>query len=101
MSDLVLNAFPVDIAPTRLTLPVHYYSNWAKSKDGFAKELRSSLVHRFWEVYSDQSGARQGRVVAVVFSAPRESNDQLETREFDFGEHPTLASVGSGNSEPR
>jgi hypothetical protein len=90
VSDLVLNSFPVEIAPTSLALPYLEYANWEESTEARKSRFSEFSSYRFeLTAPPNVEPAVGGRIRLVLLSGPARPEDAGQA-EFDLGAAPNL-----------
>lgn len=83
MDTLILNCFPVELSPTRLTLAFKEFGRWDESREALKEEFGAYSTYRH--------PTENGRIRLLFFNGP-EQTDSGDLAEVDLGRFGTLAS---------
>src|SRR2546428_7276816 len=90
MGHLVLNSFPVEIAPHTLTLPFAEYDDWQTSTIGRHRDYRDYSTYRYDRTQANETDVRPGkRIRLLLLSGPPPSAGH-GTHDVNLSAFPSL-----------
>jgi hypothetical protein len=88
MSNLILNSFPVEVSPPKLSLPFIEFESWEASTAERNKKYSKFRTHR----HTRAGTSDQQRIRLVLLSGPA-LPAQIPNEEIDVGDVPKLAAI--------
>jgi hypothetical protein len=92
MNSLILNSFPVEIYPSKLTLPFLEFESWEASTAGRNRDFSRFSTYRYAE-----GGGSERQIRLVLLSGP-DLPAGLGTNEIDIGALPKVGAILIENS---
>jgi hypothetical protein len=93
MSNLILNSFPVEVHPSKFSLPSIEFESWEASTIERNKNYSKYHTHR----YTVPLSADHLRIRLVLLSGPQRPTE-IQTAEIDIGDVPKLPAILIENS---